>query len=88
MKIFISTLLLLVLTISSQAIASEVNLINKDQLKDQIGANNLIILDVRSGRDWNSSKMKIVGAIREEPGNIEAWASNYDQEKTIVLYCA
>ena len=88
MKTFISTLLLILLTLSSQALAADVNLINSDQLKEQLGTPNLIVLDVRSGRDWNSSTMKIVGAVREKPGKVEAWASNYDLDQTIVLYCA
>lgn len=88
MKTFIPTLLLFLLTLSSPAIATEVKLISSDQLKEQLGTPNLIILDVRSGRDWNSSKMKIIGAVREEPGKTEAWASNYGLDQTIVLYCA
>lgn len=88
MRTFISTLLLFLLTISSQAMAVEVNLMTTDQLKEQLGTHNLIVLDVRSGRDWNSSTMKIVGAVREKPGTVATWATNYNPDQTIVLYCA
>jgi rhodanese-related sulfurtransferase len=49
---------------------------------------DLVIIDVRTGRDWASSESKIKGAVREEPNKAESWADKYEKSKTLVLYCA
>ncbi len=39
--------------------------------------------------DWDNSKVKIQGAVREDPDkNVKSWAEKYSKDKTIVLYCA
>lgn len=60
----------------------------KEQLKGKLGDPGLAILDVRSGRDWNAGVEKIPGAVREDPGAFDQWATKYPKEKTLVLYCA
>jgi len=60
--------------------------ITKDQLMDKLGDPEVIIIDVRPEQQWNSAKLKIVGAIHEDPAAIESWAGNYPKDKTIVLY--
>lgn len=62
--------------------------ISKEELKGELGAPNVIVLDVRAGKDWSSSDVKIQGAVREDPKDIDAWASKYAKDKKIVLYCA
>lgn len=59
-----------------------------DELKSRLGDPSLVIIDVRSSADWNESSIKIKGAVREVYANAEKWASKYDKDKTIVLYCA
>lgn len=49
---------------------------------------DLVILDVRSGRDWSASEVKITGAVRANGDDFDNWANSYPKEKTIVLYCA
>jgi hypothetical protein len=60
----------------------------KDKLKAMLGNSDLVILDVRTQRDWEDSDSKIKGAIREDPESVESWAGKYSKNKTIVLYCA
>jgi len=60
----------------------------KDELKALLGNPDLILLDVRAGRDWADSDSKIQGAIREEPGQVNSWSKKYSKDKIIVLYCA
>jgi rhodanese-related sulfurtransferase len=60
----------------------------KDELKATLGNPDLTIIDVRYGKDWTRSDMKITGAIREEPGKVKSWAVKYPKDKPIVLYCA
>jgi hypothetical protein len=64
----------------------EIPRITKDQLMDKLGDPEVIIIDVRPEQQWNSAKLKIVGAIHEDPAAIESWAGNYPKDKTIVLY--
>lgn len=59
-----------------------------DELKSRLGDPALVVIDVRSSADWNGSSIKIKGAVREVYANAAKWASKYDKDKTIVLYCA
>jgi hypothetical protein len=58
------------------------------ELKEQMGKPNLVIIDVRSSHDWEESKTKIKGSVREEASKVGAWIAKYPPGKTIVLYCA
>jgi rhodanese-related sulfurtransferase len=81
--------LVLVLAIAvTPAFAANVGKISPDELKGLLGADNLIILDVRTGKDWKSSEFKIPGAIRANPSEFATWGNSYPKEKKIVLYCA
>ena len=60
----------------------------KEELKDRLGASDLVILDVRAQQDWEAGEGKIRGAVREDPGAFDQWAAKYPKEKTLVLYCA
>jgi hypothetical protein len=59
-----------------------------DELKSRLSDASLVIIDVRAIGDWNGSSIKIKGARREVYADAEKWASKYDNDKTIVLYCA
>jgi rhodanese-related sulfurtransferase len=59
-----------------------------DELKAMLGSPDLVIVDVRYGKDWTDSDVKIKGAVREDPKVFEPWANKYPKDKTIVLYCA
>lgn len=80
--------LFLVLLMPISAVASDLQIINKDELRNLLGSQNLIVLDVRTGSDWTSSGFKIKGAVREDPKNVSSWVGNYSKDKTYVLYCA
>ena len=68
--------------------AEEFPRMTKEELKNMIDSPDLVIVDVRSGRDWKSSESKIKNSVREEPYKAESWAGKYDKSKTYVLYCA
>ena len=59
----------------------------KEELKARLGSPNLIIIDVRYGKDWSVSDRKIVGAVREDPQEFDMWKGKYPKAKTLVLYC-
>ena len=62
--------------------------ISKEELKSLIDNENVIIIDVRTKRDWKKTDHKVKGAVRENPKKLESWASKYPKDKKIVLYCA
>jgi hypothetical protein len=73
---------------ANAAVAEDVSRMTKEELKSMIGDPKLVVIDVRTGNDWNGSKSKIKGAVREEPRKATSWAEKYDKQKTYVLYCA
>ena len=83
------TLCLTVVGISAlTALAQEAPRITNEELKETLGNPEVIIIDVRLGRDWENSELRIKGALREDPGNVNSWISKYPKEKTLVLYCS
>ena len=68
--------------------AAEAPRITKEEVKGMLGNPDVIIVDVRSGGDWNSSKVKIQGAVREDPESIGSWIDKYSKDKTLVFYCS
>jgi len=72
----------------SPVLAGSINLIDIHQLKAQLGSHDVVILDVRAGRDWSTSEFKIPGAIRANGEDFEQWSTNLPKDKNIVLYCA
>jgi predicted sulfurtransferase len=70
------------------AVADEVPRMSKEELKAMLGNPDVVIIDVRSGKDWEASESKIEGAVREEPWQAKSWDDKYDKDKTYVLYCA
>lgn len=75
-------------TVVSSAAAKDVPRISKEELKPELGSKNVTLLDVRSGKDWSSSELKIKGAVREDPKDFDTWATKYPKDQKIVLYCA
>ncbi len=70
------------------AVAQEVPRMTKEELKAMLDNPDVVIIDVRTGKDWKASGSKIKGAVREEPKKAQSWAGKYDKDKTYVLYCA
>ena len=94
MKGRLSKVLIVLLAFASMAlfakaaVADEVPRMSKEELRAMLGNPDLVIIDVRSGKDWEASQSKIKGAVREEPRQAKSWADKYDKNKTYVLYCA
>ncbi len=72
----------------SMAIGKGVSLINKEELKPILNDEDLVIIDIRSGRDWRSSEFKITGAVHGDPKRFSDWQKNFSKDRTLVLYCA
>lgn len=87
MKRLFSLVLLFLLFWASPLVAGSVEIMDKDELKALLGSDNLVILDVRTGRDWSSSEFMIQDAVRVDGKDLSV-AEKYTKSDTFVLYCA
>lgn len=71
----------------TQVLGNDVPRMLKEELKSLLGTPELILLDVRTARDWKKADAKIKDALREDPNDVSSWSLRYPKEKTIVLYC-
>ena len=78
----------LLLTTPGPIHAESVALMTIDELKVMLDDPDLVILDVRKGKDWSSSEFKIKGATYRDPKTYAAWSGTYPKDRRIVLYCA
>ncbi len=62
--------------------------IGREEVKAMLGNPDLMLVDVRTAKDWEASDSKIKGAVREDPKAVDEWASKYPRDKIIVFYCA
>jgi len=86
LTVFIFTAVFTLLT--SSGIAADINKMTKEELKKIMNEDTVLILDVRTGRDWSSSEFKIKGADRVNPKEFDTWSNKYPKDNTLVLYCA
>jgi rhodanese-related sulfurtransferase len=88
-SIFAVTLICFLLYTGTEiALANGAPRISKEELRAMLGNPDLIIVDARTSGSWEESKVKIQGAVREDPKYAKSWAEKYSKDKTIVLYCA
>jgi rhodanese-related sulfurtransferase len=59
----------------------------KEELLPLLGNPEVTIIDLRFGREWSDSSVKIKGAIREDPLKPGQWTDKYQKEKMLVFYC-
>jgi 3-mercaptopyruvate sulfurtransferase SseA len=70
------------------AATSPVPTMTKEALKAALDNPNVVIVDVRLGKDWKASESKIKGAIRVDADLVPSLADQYPKDKTLVFYCA
>jgi len=87
MKKIVVFLLALSFLTAPSIFAASAPTMGKDELKSLLGSDNLVILDVRIGRDWSSSEFKIKDAVRMEGFDLSV-IEKYPKDATLVLYCA
>ena len=64
----------------------EVPRITKEQLRDLLGKQDLVLIDARPVEQWKYSDQIIPGTVHEDPLSIQIWAGKYDKNKKIVVY--
>ena len=87
MKKLVVLLLALSFLSAPPLFAASVSKMDKDELKSLLGSDNLVILDVRLGRDWSSSEFKIKDSVRLTESDL-SMVEKYPRDATLVLYCA
>jgi len=87
MKKLVALLLTLSFLSAVPIFAASVPTMGKDELKSLLGSDNLVILDVRIGRDWSSSEFKIKNSLRMADSDLSI-VEKYPKNTTLVLYCA
>ena len=88
MKKIVLVLVILLFSGAASGWAGSVPVMDKDELKSMLDSPDLVILDVRTGRDWSSSEFKITGATFLDSDEVAEATMKYGKDKTIVLYCA
>jgi len=88
-RLFIGALFIFftVVVLTTFAKSADAPRMTKDELKAMMGNPDLVIIDVRLGKDWTDSDLKIKGAVREESEAFDSWAKKYPKDKTLVFYC-
>ena len=86
--VLLFALALFLMSMGVSPAGTDVPLITTDELKAMLDDPDILILDVRRGKDWKSSEFKIKGAIYAKPKAYDEWARTYPKTKKIVLYCA
>lgn len=88
MKKVLLILSFILLCASLPAWADGIPTMGKEELLARLDSPTLVLLDVRTGRDWSSSEFKIPGAIRAPASEIATWSKRYPKDQSLVLYCA
>jgi len=66
----------------------EVPRMTKEQLREMLGKEDVVIIDARPVEQWKYTDQVIPGTTHEDPTAIKEWAQKYDKNKTLVIYCA
>jgi phage shock protein E len=81
-------LILFACVLTTMAEDAQVPMIGVDQLDKMLGRPDVMIIDVRAPADWASAGVKIAGAVRKDPKDIDSWVGELPKDKDVVLYCA
>jgi len=86
---FISIVFLNLLTVPAVfSAADDVPRITVQELKAKMDkGDDLVVVDVRTGNDYENSKLKIKGAVRISIVKIEDRYKELPKDKEIILYC-
>src|SRR3989304_8351949 len=88
MYAFIVVLGFLILPIIAHAADANVPRITKEELKVKMDkGEDVLVLDVRTGGSYTGSNVKIKGAMRFAPNDVDAWSKNLPKDKEIIIYC-
>ncbi len=87
-RLWVLALSLLMTAVFVTAAMADIQVMTKDELKEKLDDPNLVVVDVRTGKDWKASELKIKGAVRANAKDPSALAKAHGKDKTLVFYCA
>ncbi len=58
----------------------------KEEAKALMERSDLAVIDVRMPHDWETSEVKITGAVREEAKDVSSWSDKYQKDTALLLY--
>ncbi|MCG6536669.1 MAG: hypothetical protein L7F78_18670 [Syntrophales bacterium LBB04] len=61
--------------------------LTKEELLPLLCSPRVTLIDLRFGRDWYDSNVKMKCAVREDPMKPGQWMDKYPKDKMLVLYC-
>ena len=82
--VFLLSLVLTLAVAGSSLAGTDVPLMTTDELKSMLDDPDILILDVRKGKDWKSSEFKIKGAVWKNPKEFTSWSSKFDKDKKYI----
>jgi hypothetical protein len=68
--------------------AEEVPRIAKETVKSLLNNPGMLIIDVRTEKEWANTTQKIKGAVHQDSHAVEAWGPTLPKDKRLVLYCS
>ncbi len=74
--------------LAATAVAKDVPRMSVDELRGKLGSPDVVVIDVRTAGDWDSSDIKIEGAVREDSNKVQEWMGKYAKDRTLLFYCA
>jgi rhodanese-related sulfurtransferase len=86
--VLMAIFLLFLIGPASQSAAADAQRITKDSLKAMLDDPGLLIIDVRTEKEWKKADSKIKGAVWEDADEVKTWAGKYPRDKSIALYCS
>lgn len=88
--IALSTFVMFALLISQGAVyaGDGVPRMSAETLLEQLDSPDVMVIDVRTGPDFNGSELVIKNAQRQDYSDVASWADSLPRDKTLVLYCA
>jgi len=86
--ICLSLLLCLLAVVDVACAGDAVPRMEPSDLLARIDSPDIMIIDVRRGRDWDDSDEMIRNAVRRDYRDVESWIGDIPKGKTLVLYCS
>lgn len=68
--------------------SGEIARISVHQVQKLLGRPDMVVIDVRTERNWWRSGKKIPTAVREDPSKVDQWMDKYVKAQTLIFYCS
>lgn len=84
----LSTLIGCLMVLAAHSAYADDIRMTKEDLQKRLGKSDIVVVDVRTGKDWGASENKIAKAVRVPLENVATLTKKYQKDNTFVFYCA